>query len=43
MAPLKFAGMAFLLSGIALALVTIVSVLRFQAARLVELATAKSQ
>ncbi len=41
--PLKFVGMAFMFSGIALALVTIVSVLRFQAARLVELATAKGQ
>ena len=40
--PLKFVGMAFLFSGIALALVTIVSVLRFQAARLSELAIAKS-
>ena len=40
--PLRFVGMAFLFSGIALALVTIVSVLRFQAARLVELAGAKS-
>ena len=34
--------MAFLFSGIVLVLVTIVSVLRFQAARLVELAGAKS-
>ena len=40
--PLKFVGMAVMFSGIALALVTIVSVLRFQASRLVELATAKS-
>jgi hypothetical protein len=40
--PLKFVGMAFLFSGIALALVTIVSVLRFQAARLAELASLKS-
>lgn len=39
--PLKFVGMAFLFSGIALALVTIVSVLRFQAARLTELAIHK--
>lgn len=40
--PLKFVGMAFLFSGIALALVTIVSALRFQAARLAELASVKS-
>ena len=40
--PLKFVGMAVLFSGIALALVTIVSVLRFQAARLTELAISKS-
>ena len=40
--PLRFVGMAFLFSGITLVLVTIVSVLRFQAARLVELAGAKS-
>jgi hypothetical protein len=39
--PLKFVGMAVLFSGIALALVTIVSVLRFQAARLTELALSK--
>ena len=41
--PVKFVGMAFMFSGIALALVTIISVLRFQAARLVELASAKGQ
>lgn len=40
--PLKFVGMVFLFSGIALALVTIVSVLRFQAARLTELAISKN-
>ena len=40
--PLKFVGMALLFSGIALALVTIVSVLRFQAARLAELASVKN-
>ncbi len=39
--PLKFLGMALLFSGIALALITIVSVLRFQAARLTELALSK--
>ncbi len=39
--PLKFVGMALLFSGIALALLTIVSALRFQAARLTELAMAK--
>ena len=36
--PLKFVGMALLFSGIALALATIVQVLRFQARRLVEIA-----
>lgn len=36
--PLKFVGMAFLFSGIALALATIVQVLRFQARRMVEIA-----
>lgn len=36
--PFKFLGMAFLFSGIALALLTIVQVLRFQASRFVELA-----
>jgi hypothetical protein len=36
--PLKFVGMAFLFTGIALALATIVQVLRFQARRLVEIA-----
>lgn len=36
--PLKFVGMAVLFSGIALALATIVQVLRFQARRLVEIA-----
>ena len=40
--PLKFVGMALLFSGIALALVTIVSALRFQASRLAELASLKS-
>ena len=43
LAPLKFVGMAFLFSGIAIALVTIVSVLRFQAARLSELASLKGR
>lgn len=43
LAPLKFVGMAFLFSGIALALVTTVSVLRFQAARLSELASLKGR
>ena len=36
--PLKFVGMAFLLTGIALGLATIVQVLRFQARRLVGIA-----
>ena len=36
--PLKFVGMAFLFTGIALGLATIVQVLRFQARRLVEIA-----
>lgn len=36
--PMKFVGMAFLFTGIALALVTIITVLRFQAQRLVEIA-----
>lgn len=36
--PLKFVGMALLFSGIALALLTIVKVLRFQASRLSEIA-----
>jgi hypothetical protein len=36
--PLKFVGMAFLFTGVALALATIVQVLRFQARRLVEIA-----
>ena len=36
--PLKFVGMAFMFSGIALALATIVQVLRFQARRMVEIA-----
>ena len=40
--PLKFVGMAFLFSGIALALLTIVKVLRFQASRLVEVAAERS-
>ena len=39
--PLEFLGMAFLFVGIALALATIVTVLRFQAARLVEIAAEK--
>ncbi len=39
--PFKFVGMAFLFSGIALALLTIVKVLRFQASRLSELAQNK--
>ena len=43
LAPLKFVGMAFLFSGIALALLTIVSVLRFQAARLAELASSNGR
>ena len=37
LAPFKFLSMAFLFSGIALALVTIVTVLRFQSRRLLEL------
>ena len=41
--PLRFVGMAFMFSGIALALVTIISVLRFQAARLSDLASSKSR
>jgi hypothetical membrane protein len=40
--PLKFVGMALLFSSIALALVTIVKVLRFQASRLVEVAQQRS-
>lgn len=40
--PFKFVGMAFLFSGIALALLTIVKVLRFQASRFVEVAQQKS-
>jgi len=40
--PLKFVGMAVLFAGIALALLTIINVLRFQASRLVELAKVKS-
>ena len=39
LAPFKFVGMAVLFSGIALALATIVTVLRFQARRLVEIAS----
>lgn len=39
--PFKFVGMAFLFSGIALALLTIVQVLRFQASRFVEVAEQK--
>ena len=35
--PLKFVGLALLLSGITLALMTIVKVLRFQPTRLVDL------
>ncbi len=38
LAPFKFIGMALLFTGIALALVTIVTVLRFQARRLVQIA-----
>ncbi len=41
--PFKFVGVAFLLAGIALALYTIVRVLRFQAERLKELALGKPQ
>ncbi len=37
--PLKFVGMAFMFSGIALALVTIVTVLRAQTSRIVEIAS----
>jgi hypothetical protein len=40
--PLKFVGMALLFNSIALALVTIVKVLRFQASRLVEVAQQRS-
>ena len=36
--PLKFVGMALIFSGIALVLLTIVQVLRFQASRLSEIA-----
>ena len=39
--PLKFVGMAVLLSGIAVALLTIVKVLRWQTGRLVEIAQGK--
>ena len=41
LAPFKFVGMAFLFAGIALALVTIVSVLRWQSRRLMELVEKK--
>lgn len=41
--PFKFVGIAFLLAGIALALYTIVRVLRFQAERLKELALGQAQ
>ena len=40
LAPFKFVGMAFLFTGIALALVTIVTVLQFQTRRMVEIVTA---
>ncbi len=39
---MEFLGMAFLFSGITLALGTIVGVLRFQARRLLEIAREKS-
>ena len=41
LAPFKFVGMALLFSGIALALVTIVTILRWQSRRLVELVDSK--
>ncbi len=40
--PMEFLGMAFLFTGITLALATIVTVLRFQAGRLVEIANEKT-
>ncbi|NQW17023.1 MAG: hypothetical protein HQ478_05990 [Chloroflexi bacterium] len=40
--PMEFLGMAFLFTGITLALATIVTVLRFQASRLVEIAAEKT-
>ena len=40
--PMEFLGMAFLFSAITLALATIVTALRFQARRLVEIAVEKS-
>jgi len=40
--PLEFLGMAFLFTGITLALATIVTVLRFQASRLVQIAAEKT-